>query len=666
MGYRGEDVSTADGDWGRQTPWQPPSAAAPGNPGAWGDEPPGYRGDESYPPADGGGFGYEPDGGYPGQGQQGYGQQDGQYGNPYGEQSYEQQPYGQQQGQQGQQAYGQHGGAYGPGQGAGQGGYSGPQGYAPQDDYGYEPGHSPASGYDQPPQYDQGGAYDQGGYDRGGYGQPPAAGYGPGGGYQDQNAGYGQPSGYRPPPADGYAAPRGGSGAYPALPSGSGSYPAEDAGNDWYGGQPAAARGASFADTGTYALNGRVIDEYGTGPRGTLHDPVRGYPPGPGQQGSGPLPVNPAQSGPQAFAGSGPQSVAETRQQERLDERTAYLETGYQERGTGPMPGRAVSGGFDRAASGGFPPAGGRDGFDGHDDYADGFNELAQNEDLYTDRYADSAGASASGGGGRGRGQKAGSGGRPGVGPLSGRRLLLAALGVVAVGIIGVAAYVFVLKPSSPASNPNAQGRLPTSGAQSTQQSCVKQLGQYCHIENATDDPTPLTLAELFKPAFTNEADKTSYQEVSTKQDTSCANAVIGSTLIAALKSGKCTQVLRASYVSGDGKIMGTIGVANLSTTNEAHYAGKDVNNDDFIAPLTSSKGVASKLGNGTGVVQADFKGHYVIMTWSEFVNGTNPTTTAEQKQLEQFSNDLIGDTANISLSQRMVTGAPATPGSTA
>ena len=66
---------------------------------------------------------------------------------------------------------------------------------------------------------------------------------------------------------------------------------------------------------------------------------------------------------------------------------------------------------------------------------------------------------------------------------------------------------------------------------------------------------------------------------------------MIGTTLIKALQAGKCTQVLRASYVSGGNKIMGTIGVINLSTTNEAHYAGKDVGQNDFIAPLTSKTG---------------------------------------------------------------------------
>ena len=120
--------------------------------------------------------------------------------------------------------------------------------------------------------------------------------------------------------------------------------------------------------------------------------------------------------------------------------------------------------------------------------------------------------------------------------------------------------------------------------------------------------------------------------------------------------------MLRASYVSGDGKIMGTIGVINLVSTNEAHYAGKVVGQNDFIAPLATSKGVASKLGQGTGVVEAEYKGHYLILTWSEFVNGTTPSTKAEDNQLEQFSSELVAGTANINLSQRMVNGDSVAP----
>ncbi len=630
MGYRGGDVPGARGDWGRQTPWQPSSGATPGSAGAWDEEPRGYPDDEQYPPADGG-FGYGPDGGQPGPGQHGYPPQDGQYGDGYGQQPYQQQPYG----------------GYGPGPGqAGAGGYGGPQGYPQPNDYGYEQGQNQSSGYGQP-----------------GYDQRPVPGYATGGGYQDEG-GYGQPPGYPAPSTGGYPAPRGGSGGYPALPAGGqGGYSAEDAGNDWYGGQPAAANGASFADTGTYRLNGRVIDEYGTGPREALSDPARGYPPGPGQPRTGPLPgpANPA-SGPQPFQRTGPQSMRETRAQERYDDPARYADGDRTGRRAGETSGAYPTAGafgapgydaYDEAPSPSGGPAG-----DGYEEYGDGFSDPDQGGDPYQELYGDGTGRA--GGAGRGSGRAAGRAGRS---PLGGKRLLFAALGVVVVGVVGVAAYTFLFKSNSPGANsPGAQSSLSTAGATPSTQACVQQLGTYCHIQAATDDPTPLTASELYPVAFTDETDKTSYTLVATKVDKTCGNAVIGSTLVAALKAGKCTQVVRGSYVSGGNKIMGTIGVINLSTTNEAHYAGKDVGENDFIAPLTSKTGVASKLGNGTGIVEAEFKGHYLILTWSEFVNGTNPTTTAEQNQLKQFSNDLVEETANIDLSQRMVTGAAPTP----
>ena len=221
----------------------------PGSAGAWDDGSRDYRGDDGYP-ADGA-RGYGQSGGYP---TQGYGPRDGQYSDPYGQQPYDRYPAE---------------------QGQGGGGYGGPQGYQREDrGYGRSGGY-PTQGQPQ------------------GYEQRPASGNGAGG-YQDPSTGaYGyQSGGYPTSPAGGRSAPRrGGSGAYPALPQGgTGGYPTEDAGNDWYGGQPAAAKGASFADTGAYALNGRIIDEYGTGPRRAMRDPAHGYPPGPGQ-GSGPMPT---------------------------------------------------------------------------------------------------------------------------------------------------------------------------------------------------------------------------------------------------------------------------------------------------------------------------------------------------------------------------------------
>ena len=741
MGYRGGDVPGARGDWGHQTPWQPSSGATPGSAGAWDEEPRGYPDDEQYPPA-AGGFGYGPDGGQPGPGQHGYPPQDGQYGDGYGQQPYQQQPYG----------------GYGPGPGqAGAGGYGGPQGYPQPNDYGYEQGQNQSSGYGQP-----------------GYDQRPVPGYATGGGYQDEG-GYGQPPGYPAPSTGGYPAPRGGSGGYPALPAGGqGGYSAEDAGNDWYGGQPAAANGASFADTGTYRLNGRVIDEYGTGPNATPRDPARGYPPANGQ------PQDPALGRTQLPAPaqpviSGPQAVPRTGAQEQYVDYDSYPGYGREQHPTGgyPAAGRNPTGGYPAAGrnptgeypttvgtptggypaaarnptgeyptsvdnlaggypaagrnptgeypttvgspTGGYPPAGrnptgeypttvgsptggypasARDDYDAYapdaygqdfdypesgqrgrspgadyDNQAVGYDDYAADDDPYQDRYGEGADGRGAGKGGRARTKKGAArkgAGKPAVqasrGGRRGRTLALT-LGTVFVVAVAAAAYFLVLKPHSTPPNPDAGGRLPTAGASPSDQACVQQYGGvYCHIEARSTDTAPLTLGELYPPVVNNEADghgnvTSSFTLETTKLSTSCSGAVIGQALISALKNGQCTQVLRASYLSGDGKIMGTIGVINLITTNEAHYAGKVVGQNDFIAPLASAKGVASKLGQGTGVVEAQYKGHYLILTWSEFVNGTTPTTAAQDNQLEQFSSDLVAGTANINLSERMVNG---------
>jgi len=118
--------------------------------------------------------------------------------------------------------------------------------------------------------------------------------------------------------------------------------------------------------------------------------------------------------------------------------------------------------------------------------------------------------------------------------------------------------------------------------------------------------------------------------------------------------------VLRASYISGNGTMMGTIGVANLSTASAAETAGQATGPQEIIAPLGSQKGPTSKLGTGTGVVQAEIKGHYLILMWAEFTNTNSPSTRAQRQQLEQFAANLVTGSANIDLSTRMLTGQAA------
>ena len=557
MGYQGEDGSRTRANSRRQPPWQ--SSSDPGQ-ADYGDGYDAHAPDDSY-------AGYDAyDHGRDGYGDDGFGQQDG-----YGSGGYPAQP-----------------GGYGSG------------GYPAQAD-----SHGGSGGYPaQPDGYRGSGGYpaQQDGYGSGGYPAQPDS-YGGSGGYPAQPGGYG-------------------SGGYPALGNGA---EAEDvagryAGNDWYGGRPAGASGsgAGFADTGTYNMDARTIDAYGSGPY------------------------------PAAREAADPPGLVHTGQQERYDgQYGAYA--GYEDHGEyQDAPGYGPSQGFDQGGYG--------QGYESRDDY----------DDPYQDRYGDDgttppAGKPRKGG----KGNKGGKPRKTGKNQHGKRRLLIAGTAVVVVGILAAAGYVFVLKPKPSTVTPTSAAPLPSPGSGSAATAaCVKQFGQYCHIELRTDDPAPLTLAELFPPAFVNETDHGSFTRAGTKLDTTCSKAVIGQDLTSALQDGKCTQVLRASYFSGDGKMMGTIGVANLSTTNEAHHAGKLVGNSDFVDPLSTTTGVTSKLGKGTGIVEAEYKGHYLIMIWAEFTSTNAPANNTQDQQLQQFGADLIAGTANISLSQRMLNGHPPTAAS--
>ena len=628
MGYRGEDASRTRADSRRQPPWQSsgtePAATASTS---WTDGSRGYGQDDAYAPAD-------------------------EYG---GYDAYD--DYAQDDSYAGHEEYGQHGG-YGQQAGYDTAGGYGPDGYVP-DGYGRAQGNGYPHGAGHPAGYGSSA------------GQPALpSGYDRSGGYPAQPGGYGQPEGYGQPgglpalPADHDT-----SGGYPAQPAGDhADVPGRYAGNDWYG-QPGAASGSGFADTGTYNLDARTIDSYGTGPRPAgasgyshdeyeqdgyddyqagaqtqlaMRDPVRGFPPG--------------RTGQPALETGAPQGLVHTGQQERYDDQYEPY-PGYEDRQEGYEDARGYGApqGYDEPDAFGMRGYDAGPGYDSRDaDHVqDGYDDYG---DPYQDRYGDDGTAPRPVG-------KGGKTAKKGGGRLGKRPLLLSALAVVVVGILAAAGYVFVLKPKPPAENSMASnGPLPSPGTKSAATAaCVKQFGEYCHIELRADDPAPLTLAELFPPAFLNETNHASFGRVGMRLDKKCADAVIGPDLVKALQDGQCTQVLRASYVSGDNKIMGTIGVVNLSTTNQAHKAGKLVGTNNFVTPLSSSKGIASKLGKGTGVVEAEFKGHYLILIWAEFATTNKPANDAQVKQLQQWGNDLVAGTANISLSQRMVNGTPAT-----
>ena len=167
----------------------------------------------------------------------------------------------------------------------------------------------------------------------------------------------------------------------------------------------------------------------------------------------------------------------------------------------------------------------------------------------------------------------------------------------------------------------------------------------------------PLTKGQLFPAKFASGGAAGTL--AISQSGTRCSHEVFGSKLAAAIRKAKCTQVLRASYLSTDRKIMATVGVLNLADVAAAEKAGKAAGATEFIKQLPSRHGPTRNLAKGTGIEVAEVKGHYLILIWTEFANLHSPSGQSQRKKLELFSENLVAGTANVSLSNRMVTGHP-------
>ncbi|HUA29051.1 MAG TPA: hypothetical protein VMC03_09200 [Streptosporangiaceae bacterium] len=255
--------------------------------------------------------------------------------------------------------------------------------------------------------------------------------------------------------------------------------------------------------------------------------------------------------------------------------------------------------------------------------------------------------------GGRGRGTRGRS--RPAGGGRRLRTLLICGLALIVV--VGATYFWFARGGKHPAA---AIGSAHAKSRPSpTDPSPTPSLGPWGHITTRALDPVPLTLAELFPGQFSNAG--INYVRTAAKAKLPhCASALIGSGLIAAVSKAGCTQALRASYLSSNRKLMGTIGVLNLITTAAADKAGKATGPTEFIAQLPGAHGLTRFLTKGTGFEAAEIKGHYLVLVWAEFANQRAPKTAGQKAQLSGFISLLMQQTANVALANRMVTGSPA------
>ncbi len=237
--------------------------------------------------------------------------------------------------------------------------------------------------------------------------------------------------------------------------------------------------------------------------------------------------------------------------------------------------------------------------------------------------------------------------------PPSQARMWLMPLVMMVVVIAGITvAYLhFAQGQATPAPAPARPAQASSSASPS--------LGPWQHITTRADDPKALSLAELFPPRYT--AGGTVVRTIQ-RSGRNCPKTVLGNRLGAALRKAGCTQVMRASYLSAGQKIMATVGVLNLASVTDAEHAGKATGATAFIKQLPAAHGPTRNLMKGTGLEEAQIKGHYLILTWAEFTNLKAPGSAARRTELDTFSRQLVTSTAGISLTSRMVFGKPQIP----
>ena len=236
------------------------------------------------------------------------------------------------------------------------------------------------------------------------------------------------------------------------------------------------------------------------------------------------------------------------------------------------------------------------------------------------------------------------------------RMWLMPVVMMVIAGALVAGAYIHFVKGRATASSAASPATQQNSAASSPSPS----LGPWKHITTRADDPAALTLAELFPGQFSQSG--TVAARTIQKAGRNCTKMVLGKALQTALRKADCTQVMRASYLSTGQKIMATIGVLNLNNVTRAEKAGKVTGATAFIKQLPAAKGPTKNLTKGTGLEEAQFKGHYLILTWAEFTNLKVPSGKAQRAKLDAFSRNLVAGTANISLTSRELFGKTQTP----
>ncbi|TMR08644.1 hypothetical protein ETD86_46945 [Nonomuraea turkmeniaca] len=238
-------------------------------------------------------------------------------------------------------------------------------------------------------------------------------------------------------------------------------------------------------------------------------------------------------------------------------------------------------------------------------------------------------------------------------GPRSRAPLWFAIGGVVVLGLLGGGLAV-MWNAGGPSTAETAEPRRTSAPLVSVPP------GKYGFAESRSMDPEAITVKEIFGSKKTFTVSGRAYEMTITSKDKKCTDGALGDKLQKALKDGKCNQLVRASFRDKSGKVIGTVGVANLTTGKTAGKVAKSGDDKNYVKPLTGKDSVTKFLGSGSGGTKIWTHGHYAIMVWFQNKDGTKPDKKGS-KRLFQAIDDITGATVFKALDNRSVTGSPLT-----
>ncbi|RFU36867.1 hypothetical protein DZF91_35795, partial [Actinomadura logoneensis] len=232
-----------------------------------------------------------------------------------------------------------------------------------------------------------------------------------------------------------------------------------------------------------------------------------------------------------------------------------------------------------------------------------------------------------------------------------------AVAGVVLIGG-GVAAASMFKDDPAPKTKTTAKTNKAAPTASATPSTPATPTLSPVKLKSRTTDPSPLSLNEVFgKSSFRGAGEK--YKRTGWNAAKSCDGAVGGTSLTVSVKKGGCSQVLRATYTRGDGKLIGTVGVFNLKTETAAKAAVRAAAaKDAYLKPLPGT-GNTKKIGTGLALGTAEARGHYLVMTWVQRPDGKKIADSAH-KDVSDFGQQVIqGSGLGVALHFRETEGKP-------